>query len=265
VHLADRSIRRPIADIRDAVQELFQRAPSLQQHAAEIEKELRQALDAAEADRVGRIEASRAALAARVPEVRPIASEHDGRPEQAADWLLRQSPLALYGLSDGERGLLQRVLVVLARHVIKTNGLNFQIAMLAPVKERLARGEGLIAELVRSLRALQRRLVLSSGRIELVRLRTASALLRAEIAIMRFHPTRQPDLDRLIEWCDDAADGDVRLLHGLGGMGKTRLRIELGDRLSTEAGTRAIFWVRQMTRRSRRFLIWLRETSLCSV
>lgn len=89
----------------------------------------------------------------------------------------------------------------------------------------------LAAEAVARLRALQRGLTLSSGRIELVRLRTESAWLRAESAIIPFHPIREPDLDRLMLWCGDEVDVAVRLLHGLGGMGKTRLGIELVDRL----------------------------------
>ncbi|MBP8789289.1 MAG: tetratricopeptide repeat protein, partial [Azonexus sp.] len=55
-----------------------------------------------------------------------------------------------------------------------------------------------------------------------------SQLLRAEEALVPFDPARQPDLDALHEWLDDAQWREaVRLVTGAGGLGKTRLALEL--------------------------------------
>lgn len=55
-----------------------------------------------------------------------------------------------------------------------------------------------------------------------------SQLLRAEEALVPFDPARQPDLDKLNAWLDDANYPQaVRLICGAGGLGKTRLALEL--------------------------------------
>lgn len=51
-------------------------------------------------------------------------------------------------------------------------------------------------------------------------------LLRAEHEVVRFRG-RQEELDLLRDWCDDRPGLSVRLLHGGGGQGKTRLSREL--------------------------------------
>ncbi|MFN9295257.1 MAG: helix-turn-helix domain-containing protein, partial [Planctomyces sp.] len=52
------------------------------------------------------------------------------------------------------------------------------------------------------------------------------ALLRAESGIVRFHQ-RQRELAELTEWCCSSSGLQVQLCHAPGGMGKTRLAIEL--------------------------------------
>jgi len=55
-----------------------------------------------------------------------------------------------------------------------------------------------------------------------------SQLLRAEEALVPFDPARQPDLDALDSWLDDQQwPLAVRLITGAGGLGKTRLALEL--------------------------------------
>lgn len=56
----------------------------------------------------------------------------------------------------------------------------------------------------------------------------ASQLLRAEEALVPFDKARQPDLDTLNTWLDEAKYPQaVRLITGAGGLGKTRLALEL--------------------------------------
>jgi len=52
------------------------------------------------------------------------------------------------------------------------------------------------------------------------------ALLRADLGIVRFHQ-RQRELAELTEWCCSSSGLQVQLCHAAGGMGKTRLAIEL--------------------------------------
>ena len=62
-----------------------------------------------------------------------------------------------------------------------------------------------------------------------------SQLLRAEEEMVPFDPARQPDLDILNEWIDDKQRPlAIRLITGAGGLGKTRLALELcHQRLAT--------------------------------
>ncbi|MBK6958974.1 MAG: hypothetical protein IPH22_12195 [Nitrosomonas sp.] len=55
-----------------------------------------------------------------------------------------------------------------------------------------------------------------------------SQLLRAEEGLVPFDSARQPDLDNLNAWLDDTRYSlAVRLVTGVGGLGKTRLALEL--------------------------------------
>lgn len=57
---------------------------------------------------------------------------------------------------------------------------------------------------------------------------TDSQLLRAEEALVPFDHARQPDLDKLDLWLDDAQYPQaIRLVTGAGGLGKTRLALQL--------------------------------------
>lgn len=61
-----------------------------------------------------------------------------------------------------------------------------------------------------------------------------SQLLRAEEALVPFDPARQPDLDALNSWLDDREwPNAVRLITGAGGLGKTRLALELCQQRAT--------------------------------
>lgn len=62
-----------------------------------------------------------------------------------------------------------------------------------------------------------------------------SQLLRAEEALVPFDPARQPDLDTLNSWLGDREwPNAVRLITGAGGLGKTRLALELCQQRATD-------------------------------
>ncbi len=67
-----------------------------------------------------------------------------------------------------------------------------------------------------------------------------SLLLRPQYRVVPFHPAREAELEALRRWCESGPDRSVRLLHGPGGMGKTRLAMELVARLR-ERGWQAGF------------------------
>ena len=74
---------------------------------------------------------------------------------------------------------------------------------------------------------LQTRLLLTPGtRVLTERQPQDSWLLRPDYAVVPFDPARQADLDELLAWCGDGPPRAVRLLHGPGGFGKSRLLIE---------------------------------------
>ena len=76
-----------------------------------------------------------------------------------------------------------------------------------------------------------------------------SQLLRAEEALVPFDPARQPDLDDLHNWLDDQQwPHAVRLITGAGGLGKTRLALELCQ-LRTVAGWHTGFLDAQLEQR----------------
>lgn len=61
-----------------------------------------------------------------------------------------------------------------------------------------------------------------------------AALLRAEFEIVPFHgETRNAELCSLLDWCQEPSPTGVKLLHGPGGIGKTRLARELCNQLRT--------------------------------
>ena len=75
-------------------------------------------------------------------------------------------------------------------------------------------------------------LELVSGRRAWVSGLTDSALLRSDYAIVPFHPARRPAVEDLLAWCTSDAPRAVRLVHERGGVGKTRLLIEVVEQLN---------------------------------
>ncbi len=63
-----------------------------------------------------------------------------------------------------------------------------------------------------------------------------SALVRAEFAVVPFH-ARADTLEELDDWCAHGPETAFRLYTGAGGMGKTRLMIEVCSRLRPAGGT----------------------------
>jgi tetratricopeptide (TPR) repeat protein len=69
-----------------------------------------------------------------------------------------------------------------------------------------------------------------------------SMLLRPESRVVRFHPFREPQRDEITNWAlEDDGPIKLRLQTGEGGAGKTRLLIEVCDRLEHHHGWRAGF------------------------
>lgn len=67
-----------------------------------------------------------------------------------------------------------------------------------------------------------------------------AALLRADLGVVRFH-MRDQELDELLKWCNRDEPILTELCHGAGGMGKTRLAIELCSRIDKQSGWSAGF------------------------
>ncbi len=152
-------------------------------------------------------------------------------PDRVVEWALERGTGCLAGLDDGEHALLRNVLrrtyAALLRDPEKLPGL--QRAVLQALLEQHHRIAALPHETVAAFRMYEARLLLESGRRFLGRIRSDSVLLRAEYAVVPFHPAREHDLEHLRAWCEDDAEERVLLLHGAGGLGKTRLAIALVD------------------------------------
>lgn len=101
-------------------------------------------------------------------------------------------------------------------------------ALLA-LRERI---EGLPEATAEALIDWQTRLILSDGRRMLSSpIALDSMLLRADYGVVPFHPQRAAVVDELVAWCERDATVSLRLLHGPGGTGKSRLLVEVADRL----------------------------------
>ncbi|MFD3306696.1 hypothetical protein [Streptomyces sp. NPDC058694] len=67
--------------------------------------------------------------------------------------------------------------------------------------------------------------------------------LNPDTGVLPFTPLRDPELQDLIRWCRNGAEGSpIRLLTGVAGIGKTRLLLEAADRLRPKGW--ACGWVR---------------------
>ena len=71
-------------------------------------------------------------------------------------------------------------------------------------------------------------------------LQTSAELLRAQTRAVPFDQARSPDLEKLLSWANQDHGEAVTLVHAAGGMGKTRLAIEMCLRLA-ECGWRSGF------------------------
>jgi len=92
-----------------------------------------------------------------------------------------------------------------------------------------------------------------------------SMMLRPESRVVRFHPLREPLRDEIIGWAIDPDQPiKLRLQVGEGGAGKTRLMIEVCEKLEGSHGWRAGFLARYRQVDSA-FLALLRERKPCLV
>jgi hypothetical protein len=76
-----------------------------------------------------------------------------------------------------------------------------------------------------------------------------SAILQAEYQVVPFHGRAQ-ELAELYEWCTDGEPAAVRLYTGVGGMGKTRLALEIARHLRDERWEAGFLPVEDMARES---------------
>ncbi len=228
----------PVSDFARCVEVLIgrSRVPPLDRLAEEVARDTRAAIGA-ETEKLGAVGGTLLALLEHhAPDVPTLVRAHNRDPRRVADALVDSGAPALAGLNEGERGLLRRVLAELYRQILR-NDRHFPdieretFTALLEMRHELAR---LPKEIAEALLRLRDRLALHAGRLPLLRIRTDSALLRAEYAVVPFHPARAAELAELRSWAAMEVDADVRLLHGPGGMGKTRLAMELADGLRGE-------------------------------
>ena len=163
-------------------------------------------------------------------------------PGRVADAVLARGGPGIADLDEGAQELCRRVVTSLYSSLLADTaalpGLEaaFKRAVLARL-DLLPELPDSVAAAVQSAAALA--VVRNPARWWRPGLFAPSSLLRAEFAIVPFQG-REQEIADLEAWCQDSRPLAVRLYTGAGGMGKTRLMIEMVSRLS-RAGWRAGF------------------------
>jgi hypothetical protein len=160
----------------------------------------------------------------------------DGK--RIADEILTDGARLLTGLGVDEQSRIRTLLVhtysayVRERDVLERL-LPDALAALLAMRDELA---GLPERTAEVLLELQSRLFLHDGRRLLDGpLGQDYWLLRPDYAVVPFHPAREAEVEKLLAWCENGSKQQaVRLLHERGGAGKTRLAMELAQRLGAK-------------------------------
>jgi hypothetical protein len=166
----------------------------------------------------------REALAAPARVAHSVADQTPGA--VLADLALSRASAQLVGLSDDEitkvRAVLKEIFEAFIRDPRVVEGLRPQaLGTLFAMAERIDEVDSRLASL---LRQVQRDLFLHDNRRILPPWDGPDSwLLRAEYGVVPFHKARNDELNALCAWSDEAPSLAVRLLHGRGGAGKTRL------------------------------------------
>jgi hypothetical protein len=242
----------PVRDFADAAKELFEhRSRSLAALIRGIEHDLRDyfqqefGVDAIDEPISGTVLALlansrvtlRQAVQLELPRLRNAQDQPNGSlGENVCEAILADNSKELVGLAEGETALVKLIITrIYANYLSDPNTLetllpDALIGVIA-IESSVERLPQAVANCMLELRAElllvnPHRFVGASGQ--------DSWLLRPEYAVVPFHPARQPHLQALYEWCVGPQPRALRLIHERGGMGKTRLALELIDRLSAE-------------------------------
>ena len=165
-------------------------------------------------------------------------------PSRVADAVLARGARAVRDLDEGAQELCRRAIRALYLSLLTDAAalpgleMAFRRAVLARL-DLLPQLPDSVAAAVQSAAAAA--IVSNPARSWQADLFAPSALLRAEFGIVPFE-AREQEIADLENWCQDSRPLAVRLYTGAGGMGKTRLMIELARRLR-RAGWRAGFAV----------------------
>ena len=154
-------------------------------------------------------------------------------PEKAAARVRARGEALFRGLDEGQPELVSKALRRAYAVVIEDTDFleTTQATVLRTLLAQRDAIERLPPEMANEVRALLGSNLLDAGQRLLPAKPRESLLLRAEYHVVPFDPGRQQDLDDLLVWCrGDSAKG-IRLVTSAGGVGKTRLGIELADRL----------------------------------
>lgn len=148
--------------------------------------------------------------------------------------LLERGADHLVGLDPVERDLVRRAIAAVYESYLHDRGsvermMPEVIARLFQMAERMTGLERRVADCLVELRSA---LLLHSGRRPLPSWAGPDSwLLRPEYGVAPFHPAREAALAELRDWAGSDAPLAIRLIHGRGGAGKTRLATELVSEL----------------------------------
>ncbi|GEM_PF-2128413 len=170
-------------------------------------------------------------------------------PQRATKAFLDRGEKFLKDFDGDEKAFCERLVMEVYSHIITSADflVDLESAFRRVVLEKLSKLDTLPADVARAVRDQAGAAVLT---IPLQRWRSdlhpPSALLRAEYSVVPLH-SRDQLLNDLIQWCQGEPSLSVYLLTGSGGMGKTRLLMELCRRCSAK-GWRSGFLSKEAAR-----------------
>lgn len=154
-------------------------------------------------------------------------------PEEAAARVRTRGAGLFSGLDEGQPELIHKALIRTYVTLIEDTDFleSAQATVLRALLAQRDAIERLPPETAGAVRTLLGSNLLDAGQRLLPTEHPDSMLLRAEYGVVPFHPGRQPDVDALLAWCREGPAKGIRLITAAGGMGKTRLALELARHL----------------------------------